>query len=152
MTMREVDAAFPAVGPIGPLPDGLDERYWLGLREGRLSVQRCGGCGHWIWAPQSRCGECGSYDLGWSDVPAEGRIYSWVRTWHAFAPVLADHVPYVTAMVELPAAGHVRMPGILLVDRAAEVRIGQAVTGVIQPASEATSGWPVLRWIAEVPR
>lgn len=140
------DIAFPAVGQIGPAADGVDEPYWLGLREGQLRIQRCGACGRWIWAPQWRCGACGSFDLHWADAAPRGRIYSWVRTWHPFAPELAAHVPYVTALVELPDADGVRLLGILVADKNADVRIGQTVAAAIQPASDITSGWPVLRW------
>ena len=42
MTTPYLPPGLPA--PV-PEPDGLSAPYWAGLREGRLLVQRCSGCG-----------------------------------------------------------------------------------------------------------
>jgi uncharacterized protein len=137
--------ALPAVGSIGPAADGIDDEFWAGLREGDLRIQRCAACQTWIWAPQWRCASCGGWELGWETVAQEGRIFSWTRCWHAFAPVLKDHLPYVAALVELPEAGNRRLLG-MLVGPTDRLRIGADVRGVIQAASDLTNDQPVLRW------
>lgn len=135
----------PVIGRIGPRVDGVDTPFWDGLAEGTLRMQRCPGCGTWWWAPVWRCGACGSWELRWEPTPAEGRVFSWVRTHQAFVPEMKPIVPYVTLLVELPAAGCRRLCGIL-VGSETGLRIGAPVTGLMQQPSELTSGRPVLRW------
>ena len=141
--MRLEDA--PTVGKIGPRPDGVDAPFWEGLAAGELRMQRCSSCQNWMWPPGWRCSRCGGWELAWEAVPPEGVIYSWTRTWHAFAPELKDVLPYVSLLVELPHAGNRRLLGIL-VDDEAGLEIGAKVTGLIQPASAKNSGQAVLRW------
>ena len=136
----------PVVGEIGPLPDGLDEPYWDGLARGVVTIQRCGGCGAWLWGPRWACPECLRPEPDWVEVEPRGRIFTWTRTWQKFAPEFADHVPYVTVLVELPHAGNRRLLGLLLGDDSVDPRIGEEVRGVIQPSSELTSNAAVLRW------
>jgi uncharacterized OB-fold protein len=138
-------ALIPAEGPIGPFVDGLDEPYWTGLREGEVRIQRCSSCRTWIWAPQWRCSACGGYDLEWEAVEPKATVFSWCRTFHGFAPSLKAFLPYVTLLAELPQAGGRRLLGILVGPQEG-LKIGAELEGVIQPASEVTSNWPVLRW------
>jgi uncharacterized protein len=136
----------PVVGQLGPLPDGIDEPYWAGLAEGQVRIQRCAGCGAWIWGPQSICPECRRFGPEWVAIEPRGRIFSWTRTWQKFAVEFAPVVPYVTVLVELPDAGSRRILGLLLGDDMSDPRIGEPVVGVIQPPSPLTSGYAVLRW------
>lgn len=136
----------PVIGQIDVLPDGLDEPYWSGLRQGAVRMQRCRNCRQWIWGPQSMCPECHAFELDWVDIEPTGRIYTWTRTWQKFAPEFAPHVPYITVLVELPQAGARRMLGLLVGDDDRTPRIGDEVVGVIQPASDLTTGYAVLRW------
>ncbi len=32
-------------------PDGLDQRYWDGLNDEQIYLQRCTDCGGWQWGP-----------------------------------------------------------------------------------------------------
>lgn len=138
-------AMKPAVEPYpcGPAEDGLDTAYWQGLREGELRIQRCASCKTWLWGPRRICGHCHSFDLTWEAVTATGTVYTWSRSWYPYMSELADLLPYVTVLVELPQAGNVRVLGILTGD-ADEVRIGEEVVGHIE--QPATAAWPVLRW------
>jgi uncharacterized OB-fold protein len=135
---------IPVIGEIGPMADGLDTPFWEGLERGVLLLQRCEGCGRWIWGPQWLCPNCHRFDPAWVEVEPRGRIFAWTRTWQPFAPEFAKHLPYVTLLVELPAAGNRRLLGILVGDHAP--RIGAEVEGVIQAPSELTGGVPVMRW------
>ena len=135
---------FPATHMAGPDPNGIDREYWEGLQAGELRLQYCDSCDQWIWGPRWMCGNCHSFDLVWKPVSATGRVYSWARTWHAFIPELADDLPYITVLVELPQAGGRRVLGLLAEDPETSVRIGDEVVGVIQHSED--SAWPVLRW------
>ncbi|MBS9372053.1 Zn-ribbon domain-containing OB-fold protein [Rhodococcus sp. B50] len=139
-----VTREFPATSLAGPYADGLDLPYWEGLRAGELRLQRCGGCGLWIWGPRWMCGQCRTFDPAWVAVEPVGRVYSWSRTWHPFVPDLVDDLPYVTVLVELPHAGSRRVLGLLAEDGDTDITIGDAVTGIIQQPTDAP--WPVLRW------
>lgn len=123
----------------------VDAPFWQGLSEGVVRIQRCKGCAAWIWPAEHRCGDCGSFDLGWEPVDATGTIYSWTRTHYAFVPAFKDLVPYINVLVALPAAGNRRIVGLLL-DQVDRVRIGDVVLPDIAAPSERTKNQPALRW------
>ncbi|MCF3939649.1 Zn-ribbon domain-containing OB-fold protein [Gordonia tangerina] len=129
--------------PWGPAADGLDREYWDGLLAGELRLQRCGSCARWIWGPQWICATCHTFDPGWEAVEAVGTVYSWARSHTPFIAELADRLPYVTVLVELPGADNRRVLGILTGDDT-DVRIGEQVVGHIELDEGAT--WPLLRW------
>ncbi|WP_084533292.1 Zn-ribbon domain-containing OB-fold protein [Nocardia fusca] len=141
------ETAPPHDLPWGPAEDGLDQPYWDGLVAGELRLQRCGQCGVWIWGPQWICGACHTFDPGWQVVEPVGIVYSWARSHYPFITELADRIPYVTVLVELPAAGYRRVLGILTGEDAEAVRIGERVVGHIELDEGAT--WPLLRWRRE---
>lgn len=143
--VRNVPDTPPVIAAAGPRDDGLDRPHWEGLRAGEVRMQRCAPCGHWIWAPQPLCPRCHSFDLTWPAVDPAGTIYSWTRTWQPFTPELSGHLPFVVVLAELPAAGGRRLLGVLRDGDGADVRVGQAVRGVIDSAP-APDAWPVLRW------
>lgn len=143
--VRNLPETPPRLGTEGPSPDGLDEPYWLGLREGELRIQRCTRCERWIWAPSPICPDCHSFDLDFVAVPQVGTIYSWTRTWQPFAPQTVGHLPYVVVLVELPHAGGRRVLGVLLDADEVTPVIGARVHGEIEPA-DSLDGWPLLRW------
>lgn len=85
---------------IATTPD--TEPYWIGLREGRLLLQRCAACGLVRHYPRPVCSACFSMDVAWTEASGRGTVHSWTETHHAFLPGLRDAVPYilVTAALE----------------------------------------------------
>ena len=84
-----------------PVRDELSTPYWNDLAEGRLTFQRCRGCGH-AWLPsRAECPRCLGTD--WQREVAGGKatLVSWVVYHHAFHPAFADRLPYTVAVVEL---------------------------------------------------
>ncbi len=75
--------------------------YWRALSEGRLDFQHCRACGHGWLPARVRCPACLSDDSGWRPASGKGRIVSWVVYHTAYAPHLAERVPYNVAIVEL---------------------------------------------------
>ncbi|ODU06905.1 MAG: hypothetical protein ABS81_03365 [Pseudonocardia sp. SCN 72-86] len=126
-----------------PLPSGLDRPFHDGLRAHRLVVQHCT-CGAWQWPPEVICHRCRSFDPGWAETAPDGVLYTWARVWHPAREELRVAVPYVVAVVELPAAGGIRLVGNLLLDDvgAAEIRTGDAVRGVFADQD----GYTLLQW------
>lgn len=112
--------------------DGLQEPFWSGLRREELLIQRCRQCATWIFAPEWLCHSCHSFDLDWTPVTPGGVIHSWTRIWHPVMPALAEHVPYIAVVVELPHAGNIRLIGNLLGDSTKPAEIGARVDGVFE--------------------
>jgi hypothetical protein len=126
--------------------DKLDLPYWQGTRAGKLMVQRCGACSAWQWGPEWLCHKCLSFDMRWTEVEGQGRIYSWTRAWHPVHPALKSVGPYIAVLVELPAAGGIRMLGNLLGDPKQKVEIGAAVKAVFEPHDDAKVPYTLVHW------
>jgi uncharacterized protein len=123
----------------------IDAPFWAGLADNEIRVQRCTGCGYWIWPAEWRCAACGSFELTWEAVEHTGVIYSWTRTHYPFVARYADLLPYVNVLVALPQAGGRRLVG-LLIDGDDGLRIGAAVDAVIEAPSERTLNLHAIRW------
>jgi uncharacterized OB-fold protein len=83
---------------IAPLTDRDNRHYWQGVRDGKLLLQRCSGCGALRHPPRPMCPQCQSLD--WASVPASGRgtLYSFVVSHHPSRP---DAAPRIVALVDL---------------------------------------------------
>jgi len=130
-------------------PDGLSRPYWEGARRGELWIQRCRACHAWQWGPEWICHACLSFDMGWEQVEGRGQIYSWERVWHPVHPALKSAGPYIVVLVELLAAGGVRMLGNLLGDAQQEVRIGAPVEAVFEHHEDGTAPYTLVQWRQE---
>lgn len=99
----------PSPRPV-PVPDELTRPFWAAAGEGRLAVQRCGGCGRWAHPPTPFCHGCGSTDQAFEPVSGRARVLSTTATWSgARHPHFAARQPYLVAVVEL-----VEQAGLLL--------------------------------------
>ena len=136
------DAYLPGLSAPAAAPDGLDAPFWNGARAHRLMVQRCGGCEHYQMPAEWICHRCHSFDVEWHEVPPTGVVYSWMRVHNASHPAIADHVPYLVVVVELPDADHVKVLGNLLGDAAQDVAIGEAVEAVFEDHEDYT----LIQW------
>lgn len=97
--------------------------FWDGLRERKLLVQRCGGCGTLRHPPRPMCPSCNS--LQWEAIEASGRgtVHSFVMPQHPQFPFM-DY-PYIVALIDLEEGTRVISN---LVDVAPEeARIGMPV-------------------------
>lgn len=75
------------------------EFFWNGLRDNKLLIQRCKGCGTLRHPPRPMCPHCRS--LAWEAVESSGRgtVYSYVMPHEPKFPFF--EYPYVVALVEL---------------------------------------------------
>ena len=144
-SVRNIPDTPPWMDLTGPSADGLDTPHWNGLQADKLMLQHCRNCSTWVWAPRPICPSCHSFDMGWDDVDPVGTVYSWTRTWQPFTPEAAGHLPYVVVLVELPAAGHRRVMGVLAHADRRTIRIGERVRGEIEQSSD-DRHWPLVRW------
>jgi uncharacterized OB-fold protein len=145
-----MSAGYLPAGLPGPVaePDGLSAPYWVGLRQNKLLVQRCGHCRTWQFGPEWLCHRCHAFDPEWTEVAPLGRIFSWERVWHPSHAVLRQHGPYLAVLVELPHAGGVRMVGNLLGDPMQTVVIGAEVDGEFEHHLESSPPYSLLQWRA----
>ena len=99
------------------------EFFWNGLRENRLLIQRCGGCGKLRHPPRPMCPHCRS--LEWTAIESSGRgtVYSFVMP-HEPKFSFFEY-PYVVVLVELEEG----------------VRLVSNLTGI--DPSDVTPGLPV---------
>ena len=84
-----------------PEPTIDSKPYWDGLKERRLLLQQCGGCGLVRHYPRPMCAACYSLEVRWIESSRQGRLHSWTEVHHPFVPGLRDELPYVMATVEL---------------------------------------------------
>ena len=119
---------------ITPAVTDLTKPYWESARAGRLATQRCRSCGR-IWHPPlPACPHCHSTDIGWHEVSGDGTVYTYTVVRHATHAALADHIPYVVAIVEL-AEGPRLVTGITGC-APQEVRVGMAVRACFRQVAE----------------
>jgi uncharacterized OB-fold protein len=73
--------------------------FWAALRERKLLIQHCTGCGALRHPPRPMCPKCNSLD--WDAVESSGRgtVYSYVMPLHPPFPFM--EYPYVVVLVEL---------------------------------------------------
>ncbi|MSQ42029.1 MAG: DNA-binding protein [Dehalococcoidia bacterium] len=128
-----------------PSPDGLGKEFWDAVRRHELVVQRCNDCKQYQWGPEYICYHCHSFNLGYQKVSGRGRLYTWERVWHPLHEKVADRVPYIIAIVELPDAGNVRMVGNLVGDPLQQVRIGSEVEVVFEDHATADP-YTLVQW------
>jgi uncharacterized protein len=126
---------------------GLDAEFWDGLSDGVVRLPVCADCQRWIWPAQPRCPACLGATLEWRQVEPAGVVHSWTRTWYPFAPERIDDLPYIVLLVELPAAGSVRLLGVYGGPSDDDVAIGDEVVGVAAPPSPRTFDLPSLTWV-----
>lgn len=84
-----------------PAVDPESEAFWEAAAEGRLVVQRCGGCGEFQHYPRRLCRHCWSRELATVELDGTGTVYSFTECHVAGQPGYEDETPYVVALVEL---------------------------------------------------
>ena len=120
-----------------PEPDELSAPFWAAAAQGRLEIQRCGGCGVYHFPAVVACPDCAGTDLRYEQVSGRGRVFSVTETaagarheWHR------RRLPYLVGLVEL-----VEQPGLLLLtnfprDSRDDVRTGRQVQFHAEPVTE----------------
>ena len=140
----------PSVTPrrVVPQPSPESQPFWDACARHELVLPRCGSCGRHWFPPSNRCQHCWSEDYTWVAATGRAEVMSFTVFHRAYAPELADQVPYVVAVVTCeegprlitnivgcdPDQVHVGMP--------VEVTFADLVDGValhaFRPRAEAT--------------
>lgn len=134
-------AATPSVTPavmptIAPEPTEISQPFWDACCEGRLVMQACEDCGELAFYPVRMCPHCGGGRLDWQEVSGRARIHSLTVVMRPSAPVFAESVPYVVALVELDE-GPIMMTNIVG-EGAREAGIGDPVRVQFEAVGEVT--------------
>jgi hypothetical protein len=120
-------AAAPAAAPTirRPAPGISDDTrfFWDGVREGRLLIQRCKGCGALRHPPGPSCPQCHAFE--WDTVQSSGRgtVYSFVVIHYPEVPPFA--YPNPVGLIELEEGTRI-VAQVVGIEPGA-VRIGQKV-------------------------
>jgi uncharacterized protein len=88
--------------PIGipvPRPSPRSAGYWEEVNRGRITFQRCTGCGYVGLRSLSVCARCLGSSTELIESAGHGSLYSWTVVWRPPDP--AFRVPYAPAVIEL---------------------------------------------------
>lgn len=108
--------------------------FWDAAREHRLVAPRCSACASFRMPPTPFCPHCRSQAIDWAVLSGRGTIYSYSVVSRAIVPEMEDRVPYVTAVIELPDAGGVRLITNVVGSPVDEVKVGAPVHVVWEAA------------------
>jgi uncharacterized OB-fold protein len=99
-----------------------DDFYWEGLAARELRVRVCDDCGRAACPPMPGCPHCGHEHGHVVTAAGDATLYSWTVCHVAFDRELADEVPSVVAVVDLPEGARLvaRVEGV----ESAELRDG----------------------------
>ena len=93
-------SASAAAKPI-PEPSPALAPYFAAARTGRLTVQRCTGCGALRFPPRELCSTCLGTEATWQEVSGRGEIFSYNVMHQVYHPGFAAEVPYAVVVVKL---------------------------------------------------
>ncbi len=86
--------------PIPAITPDMTE-FFDGARDGRLMVQKCGGCGVLRFPAYEICSKCNSTESSWVPVSGRGEVFSFNIMHQVYHPAFAAEVPYAVVVVEL---------------------------------------------------
>jgi uncharacterized OB-fold protein len=104
------------------------EPFWRAASEHRLVLPRCTACATYRFPPSPFCFHCRAQSVDWIEHDGAGTIYSFTVIRHAVIPSVADALPLIAAVVDLPGTNGCRIVGNVVDCDPADVRIGLAVT------------------------
>ena len=128
--MFQIDKPLPAV-----TEDGAP--YWAACREGRLTAQRCGACGHLRWPPSVLCPKCLDEKTEWVTLSGRGTIYSWIIVHRPQHPAFFADAPYNVAIVELEEGPRLHTNVVECAND--DLRIGMRVEVVFEKIDDETT-------------
>ena len=75
--------------------------FFGGLAAGRLTLQRCGACGHARYPVAPACPRCSATEAGWDSLTGAGAVHSWIRYRKCYLPEFEPLMPYVVVCAQL---------------------------------------------------
>ena len=105
-----------------------------GAAEGRLMLQRCGGCGAWRFQARRRCDLCRSTDSDWAEASGRAILVTHARVHHNYHPAFEAELPYNIAVVELEEGPRI-LTNLVGID-GIELRAGLPLEAIFEEAGE----------------
>lgn len=141
-----VDKTASPVAAKRPLPGISDDTrfFWDGVREGKLLIQRCKGCGLLRHPPGPVCPSCHSFEWDTQQASGRGTVYSFVVMHYPEVPPF-DH-PNPIVLVELEEG--TRLISQLVGVKPGDVKIGQAVQVEFNTFNDGELVLPQFRLVA----
>jgi hypothetical protein len=125
-------------------PSPSTEPFWAAAAEHRLVVPRCTSCGTFRFPPSPFCWKCRAQDVEWVEHDGNATVYSFTVIRHAVVPQVAEVLPLIAAVVELPNTDGCRVIADIVGCEPGDVRIGMPVQLDWYDVREGTSV-PVFR-------
>jgi uncharacterized OB-fold protein len=97
------------------------------LHRHAIELQRCAGCGVFVFYPRAICPSCGSFELRWVPVTGKGTLYSFTIVHRATVPEFRPDMPYVVALVDLDEGPRLMATLVDVPADATQIRIGARV-------------------------
>jgi len=101
--------------------------FWDAAAQHRLVVAQCGTCGTCRMPPTPFCPACQSQQIDWKTLSGLGEIYTYTIVDRAILPGMAEHLPYVPAVITLEGGGGVRLISNVVDVALTELAIGMPV-------------------------
>ena len=111
------------INRIHPVENHDHEHFWQGLRDGKLLIQKCDGCGTLRHPPQPMCEQCQSTE--WSTIESQGK-----GTVYTFTVMHYPEIPpfdYPNAIVLVDLEEGVRIVSQLIGTKPDQIEIGMKV-------------------------
>ena len=108
--------------------------FWDALKERKLLLGKCNGCGRVHYYPRPMCPHCWSEDVSWVEAAGRGVLYTWSTVFVNDLPPFNAKLPYIAAQVDLEEG--VRITTIIVDAEPAQLSIGMAVEIEFEPISE----------------
>lgn len=83
-----------------PVPTPTSQPFWEGLAEGKVRIQYSPSSDEWVFYPRVRAPRTLADDLEWREISGAGVLYSFAIAERPVAPMFADAVPQVLAIVQ----------------------------------------------------
>ena len=120
-----------------PRLDGRNEAWFT---SGELTLQRCDDCGAYQHPPEDICSHCQGAALSFVACGETGVVESAAVVHHPIHPWLADHCPYVIAVISIDGAPGVNVIGNVLECEPSAVTIGVKVRVDFERVEDAQAG------------
>lgn len=117
--------------PPAPDPDADSAGFWEATTRGELAIARCLECRRWAHPPVERCPRCAS-PMAFEPVSRRGVVFSRISVHKPMVPGYLRDLPHAVLLVELVEQQGLRLPVRVSPEQGDPLRIGDAVTIVLE--------------------
>ena len=110
-----------------PVADPVTAPFWESVKAHAMKLQRCTGCGKWIFYPRGLCPHCFADDLAWEPVAGTGVVHAFTIVHRHPSPAFNAENPYVVALIELDEGARLLSNLVEVAPDPAAVRVGLPV-------------------------